>query len=135
VCGGGMHSGYPMTSFKLKEGFDTYKAPVTSFSQPAWVGDTRIDPKEVLRTLTSITLSVYWDQECRPTGGMVIVDNLVFENSRTCSVFCFATRCVHCATTPASSRLPSRSSPSRSAPLQPSTRGPWPRAAADSVCR
>jgi hypothetical protein len=44
-----------------------------------WVGDTRIDPKEVLRTLTSITLSVYCDQECRPTSGMVILDNLVFE--------------------------------------------------------
>jgi hypothetical protein len=74
-----LHSGYPMTSFKLKEGFNTYKAPLTSFSQPAWVGDTRIDPKEVLRKLTSITLSVYCDQECRPTSGMVIVDNLVFE--------------------------------------------------------
>jgi hypothetical protein len=74
-----LHSGYPMTSFKLKEGFNTYKAPLKAFAQPAWVGDTRIDPKEVLRKLTSITLSVYCDQECRPASGMVIVDNLVFE--------------------------------------------------------
>jgi hypothetical protein len=74
-----LHSGYPMTTFKLKEGFNTYKVPLTAFAQPAWVGDTRIDPKEVLEKLTSITLSVYCEQQCRPASGMVIVDNLVFE--------------------------------------------------------
>jgi hypothetical protein len=74
-----LHSGYPMTTFKLKEGFNTYKVPLKAFAQPAWVGDTRIDPKEVLKKLTSITLSVYCEQQCRPASGMVIVDNLVFE--------------------------------------------------------
>jgi hypothetical protein len=74
-----LHSGHPMTTFKLKDGFNTYKVPLKAFAQPAWVGDTRIDPKEVLKTLTAITLSVYCDQECRPARGMVIVDNLVFE--------------------------------------------------------
>lgn len=74
-----LHSGYPMTTFKLKEGFNTYKVPLKSFSQPAWVGDSRIDPKEILKKLTSITLSVYCEQVCRPAKGMVIVDNLVFE--------------------------------------------------------
>jgi hypothetical protein len=74
-----LHSGYPMTTFKLKEGFNTYKVPLKSFAQPAWVGDTRIDPKDVLKKLTSITLAVYCEQECRPATGMVIVDNLVFE--------------------------------------------------------
>ena len=73
-----LHSGYPMTSFKLKEGFNTYKVKLSSFSQPAWVEGTRIDPKNVLARLTSITLSVFCDH-CRPTSGMVIVDNLVFE--------------------------------------------------------
>ena len=74
-----LHSGYPMTTFKLKEGFNTYKVPLKSFAQPAWVSDSRIDPKEILKKLTSITLSVYCDQVCRPAKGMVIVDNLVFE--------------------------------------------------------
>ena len=67
-----------MTSFRLKEGFNTYKVKLSSFSQPAWVEGTRIDPKNVLARLTSITLSVFCD-DCRPTSGMVIVDNLVFE--------------------------------------------------------
>jgi hypothetical protein len=73
-----LHSGYPMTSFKLKDGFNTYKVRLSAFSQPAWVEGTRIDPKDVLAKLTSITLSVFCD-DCRPTSGMVIVDNLVFE--------------------------------------------------------
>jgi hypothetical protein len=74
-----LHSGYPMTTFKLREGFNTYKVPLTSFSQPSWVKDSRIDPREILKKLTSITVSVYCEQECRPAKGMVIVDNLVFE--------------------------------------------------------
>lgn len=72
------HSGYPMTSFKLREGFNIYKVPLSSFSQPSWVSDTRIDPKEVLKHLTSVTVAVYCD-DCRPTSGMVIIDNVVFE--------------------------------------------------------
>ena len=74
-----LHSGYPMTTFKLKEGFNTYRVPLKAFAQPAWVTDSRIDPKEILKKLTSITLSVYCEQNCRPYKGMVIVDNLVFE--------------------------------------------------------
>ena len=73
-----LHSGYPMTSFKLKDGFNIYKVRLSSFSQPAWVEGTRIDPRDVLQKLTSVTLSVFCD-DCRPTSGMVIVDNLVFE--------------------------------------------------------
>jgi len=73
-----LHSGYPMTSFKLKEGFNVYKVPLSSFSQPAWVQGTRIDPEDILKALTSITLSVFCD-DCRPTSGTVVVDNLVFE--------------------------------------------------------
>lgn len=73
------HAGYPMTTFKLKEGFNTYKVPLKAFAQPSWVQDARIDPKEILQKLTSITLSVYCEQICRPDKGMVIVDNLVFE--------------------------------------------------------
>jgi hypothetical protein len=74
-----LHSGYPMTTFKLKEGFNTYKAPLKAFAQPSWVTDSRIDPKEILKKLTSITLSVYCEQTCRPDKGMAIIDKLVFE--------------------------------------------------------
>jgi hypothetical protein len=73
-----LHSGYPMTSFKLKEGFNVYKAPLKAFSQPAWVEGTRIDPKEILEQLTSVTISVFCD-DCRPQSGTVVVDNIVFE--------------------------------------------------------
>ena len=73
-----LHSGHPMTSFKLKEGFNTYKVRLSALSQPSWVEGTRIDPKDVLKKLTAITLSVFCD-DCRPTRGIVIVDNLVFE--------------------------------------------------------
>jgi len=73
-----LHSGYPMNSFKLKDGFNTYKVWLNSFSQPAWVEGTRIDPKEVLKRLTSITVSVFCD-DCRPQSGMVVVDNIVFQ--------------------------------------------------------
>lgn len=73
-----LHSGYPMTSFKLREGFNTYKMPLSSFSQPNWVTDTRIDPRDVLKRLTSMTFSVFCD-DCRPTTGTVVIDNIVFE--------------------------------------------------------
>jgi hypothetical protein len=72
-----LHSGYPMTSFKLRDGFNTYQMKLSSFSQPSWVSDTRIDPKRVLEKLTSITISVFCD-DCRPASGVVVIDNLVF---------------------------------------------------------
>jgi hypothetical protein len=74
-----LHSGYPMTTFKLKDGFNTYKVPLKAFAQPGWVQDSRVDPKQILKTLTSITFSVYCEQTCRPDKGMVIIDNVVFE--------------------------------------------------------
>jgi hypothetical protein len=71
-------SGYPLMTFKVREGFNTYKVPLKGFSQPAWVTDTRIDPKDIFKKLTAITLSAFCDQ-CTPMQGMVIVDNIVFE--------------------------------------------------------
>lgn len=73
------HSAYPMYAFKLKDGFNTYKIPLKAFTQPAWVSDTRIDPKEVLKKLTAITFSVYCEQTCRPAKGTVVVDDIAFE--------------------------------------------------------
>jgi hypothetical protein len=74
-----LHSGYPVTGFKLKDGFNTYKVPLRSYSQPQWVQGTRIDPRQVLRNLTSVTFSVYCEQQCRPASGTVVIDNIVFE--------------------------------------------------------
>jgi hypothetical protein len=71
-------SGYPLMTFKVREGFNTYKVPLKGFSQPAWVTDTRIDPKDIFKKLTAINLSAFCDQ-CTPMQGMVIVDNIVFE--------------------------------------------------------
>jgi hypothetical protein len=73
-----LHTGYPLTGFKLKEGFNTYKMPLTAFTQPSWVTETRVDPKEVLKRLTSVAVSVYCDNECRPMSGLLIVDDVVF---------------------------------------------------------
>lgn len=70
---------YPIYNFKLQEGFHTYKVPLKAFALPAWVSDTRIDPKEVLKRLTSVTFSVYCEQTCRPTKGNAVVDGIIFE--------------------------------------------------------
>jgi hypothetical protein len=71
-------SGYPQMTFKVREGFNTYKAPLKGFTQPAWVTDTRVDPKDIFRKLTAINITTFCDQ-CTPMQGMVIVDNIVFE--------------------------------------------------------
>jgi hypothetical protein len=72
-----LSGGYPMMTFKVREGFNTYKAPLKAFTQPSWV-ETHIDPKDLFKKLTSINLQVFCD-ECRPMQGMVVVDNMVFE--------------------------------------------------------
>ena len=45
-----LHSGHPMTSFKLKEGFNTYKVRLSALSQPAWVEGTRSTPRTSSRS-------------------------------------------------------------------------------------
>ena len=60
------------------QGLNTYRVELKKFNQPTWVTDTRIDPKEVLRNLTAVSISAYCD-ECRPSKGMLVVDNVVFE--------------------------------------------------------
>jgi hypothetical protein len=68
----------PQITFIPKKEIATYKVELKKFSQPPWVTDTRIDPKEVLRKLTAVSFSAYCD-DCRPTKGMLVVDNVVFE--------------------------------------------------------
>ena len=70
---------YPQMQFKVREGLNTYKVPLTAFTQPAWVTDTRVDAKDIFRKLTSINVSAFCDQCEMKKQGMVIVDNMVFE--------------------------------------------------------
>ena len=70
---------YPMYTFKVLPGFNTYKVPLSGFQQPDWVKDHRIDPKDILKKLTSINLTAFCDQCEANRQGMVIVDNIVFE--------------------------------------------------------
>lgn len=69
----------PQMTFKVRKGLNTYRVPLSAFTQPEWEHDRRIDPKEVLRALTSINLTAFCDQCQLNQEGMVIVDNLVFE--------------------------------------------------------
>ena len=69
---------HPQVTFIPKAGLNTYRVPLTKFSQPAWVTDTRVDPRDIMKQLTSINVTAYCD-ECRPSKGMVIVDNVMFE--------------------------------------------------------
>ena len=70
---------YPQMQFKVREGLNTYKVPLTAFTQPAWVTDTRVDAKDIFRKLTSINVIAFCDQCEMKKQGMVIVDNMVFE--------------------------------------------------------
>ena len=70
---------YPQMQFKVREGLNTYKVPLTAFTQPAWVKDTRVDARDIFRKLTSINLTAFCDQCEMNRQGMVIVDNMVFE--------------------------------------------------------
>ena len=49
-------SGFPQMAFKIKPGFNTYKIPLGSLSQPRWV-ETKVGPKDVLKKLTAVSLT------------------------------------------------------------------------------
>ncbi len=69
---------YPQKTFKVREGLNTYQVPLSGFTQPAWA-NVRVDPKDVLKVLTSINLTAFCDQCDFPKEGMIIVDNMIFE--------------------------------------------------------
>ena len=71
-----LQAGFPQMAIKLKSGLHTYLIPLKNVSQPTWAD--RVDPKEVLRKLTAISISAYCNQ-CTPQQGMVLIDNLVFQ--------------------------------------------------------
>jgi len=70
-------NGSPQMTFRVSPGFNTYKLPLKSFAQPQW-GNPRVDTKEVLKKLTSITVFAYCGP-CTPLSGTVVVDNVVFQ--------------------------------------------------------
>jgi hypothetical protein len=70
---------YPQMTFKVRQGLNTYKVPLSAFAQPAWVTDRRVDPKDIFKKLTSINLTAFCDQCEVNKQGMVIVDNVIFE--------------------------------------------------------
>jgi hypothetical protein len=71
-------SGFPQSSFKIRPGFNTYKIPLDSLSQPSWV-DTRVSTKDVLKKLTALSLTAFCENNCSPVKGTVVVDNVVFQ--------------------------------------------------------
>ncbi len=70
-------SGFPQMTFKVKPGFNIYRFPLGSLSQPSWV-DTKVGTKDVLKKLTAVALTAYCEQ-CTPVHGTVVVDNIVFQ--------------------------------------------------------
>jgi hypothetical protein len=75
--GSDLQLGYPQMNFKVRPGLNTYEVALKALVQPGWV-DVKIDPKKILQKLTALNISVYCEQ-CRPTEGMLIVDNVTFE--------------------------------------------------------
>jgi hypothetical protein len=75
--GSNLESGYPMASFRVSPGFNTYKLKLDSFNQPDWA--MQLDLKrDVLKKLTSVTIGVHCDK-CKMEQGTLVVDNIAFE--------------------------------------------------------
>ena len=66
-----------MANISVREGFNTYKLKLDSFTQPEWA--MQLDLKrDVLKKLTSIQIGVTCDK-CKIEKGTVVVDNIAFE--------------------------------------------------------
>ena len=75
--GSNLESGYPIASFRVSPGFNTYKLKLDSFNQPDWA--MQLDLKrDVLKKLTSVTIGVHCDK-CKMERGTLVVDNIAFE--------------------------------------------------------
>ena len=73
----GTPDAFPQTTFKVSPGFNTYKIALKDLNQPDWA-TPKLSVKEVLKKLTSVTVSAYCGP-CSPTSGKVLVDNIVFQ--------------------------------------------------------
>lgn len=75
--GATLEAGYPMATFRVQPGFNTYRMKLAEFNQPQWA--TQLDLKrDVLMKLTSVTIGVFCDK-CTLEKGTVVVDNIAFE--------------------------------------------------------
>jgi hypothetical protein len=72
-----LQQGYPEKVFKVRPGLNTYEVPLKTLLQPGWV-EIKVDPKKILQNLTQLNISAFCEQ-CTPTDGMLIVDNVTFE--------------------------------------------------------
>jgi hypothetical protein len=69
---------YPIMTFRVRSGMNTYRVPLKGFAQPGWA-TVRVDPKVIFKDLTSIILTAFCEQCQVNRQGMVIVDNVMFE--------------------------------------------------------
>jgi len=72
-----LQMGYPEKVFKVQPGLNTYEVPLKTLAQPGYV-EIKIDPKKVLANLTQLNITAFCEQ-CTPSDGMMIVDNVTFE--------------------------------------------------------
>ena len=72
-----MSGGYPQMVFKVSPGFNTYRVQLSNVKQPSWA-ETKVNPKDVLKKLTSLNVTASCNQ-CTMTKGTVVVDNVVFQ--------------------------------------------------------
>lgn len=72
-----VNNGFPQIAIKLKPGLNTYLIPLKFPIQPQWA-ESKVDTKEVLKKLTSVSISAYCNQ-CSLQHGTVVVDNLIFQ--------------------------------------------------------
>jgi hypothetical protein len=70
-------SGYPQMLIKVRPGLNTYEVALKALAQPPWV-DFKIETKKILAKLTSVNITAICEA-CRPSEGMLIVDNVTFE--------------------------------------------------------
>jgi hypothetical protein len=70
-------AGYPQMLIKVRPGLNTYEVALCALAQPTWV-DIKIETKKILQKLTSVNITATCDS-CRPSEGMLIVDNVAFE--------------------------------------------------------
>jgi hypothetical protein len=71
-----LQQGYPQMTFKVRPGLNTYDVALKALVQPGYA-EIKVDPKKVLQKLTALNITAYCDQ-CRPTEGMLIVDDVTF---------------------------------------------------------
>ena len=72
-----LQMGHPQKVFMVRPGLNTYEVPLKTLLQPGWV-EIKVDPKKILQNLTQLNISAFCEQ-CTPTDGMLIVDNVTFE--------------------------------------------------------